>query len=310
MAGAGPSKLPWLQALRAIAALLVVVAHAIYTLNERAGLPAGYLPAAGWIGTAGVAIFFAISGFIMTHITEGEFQRAGASRDFIVRRLVRIVPLYWLATIIYCGKLFIEGGLPPALDLVRSFLFIPYLDATNAVRPVYGLGWTLDYEMYFYLALALALLLPRRIGLTLASVALAVPVAVGLVFGRQAGNTLAVFASEPLILMFLLGVGIRSFLYRPGSGASNADAGGRVTDVLVGLGDASYSIYLTHSFLLGPMGRIWGAVAPPAAWPLFVIASLVAASIVGWLVHRYVEVPMLKLLGRWVTRPKRRLARA
>ena len=48
---------------------------------------------------AGVDLFFVISGFIMVVSCWPEFGKPYAPRRFIVRRLVRIVPLYWLATL-------------------------------------------------------------------------------------------------------------------------------------------------------------------------------------------------------------------
>ena len=82
-------KLNSIQYLRALAALTVVVAHA-----WDHPLPATPWPAAA-MGEFGVALFFVISGYIMVAITgEGRFSAA----QFLKRRAIRIVPLYWMAT--------------------------------------------------------------------------------------------------------------------------------------------------------------------------------------------------------------------
>jgi peptidoglycan/LPS O-acetylase OafA/YrhL len=89
------SPLVSIQALRAIAALLVFWGHAILTLNpkEAAEFPRLY-------GPFGVDLFFVISGFVMVYSSERLFGRPGAPIKFFARRLARIVPLYWAATAI------------------------------------------------------------------------------------------------------------------------------------------------------------------------------------------------------------------
>ena len=79
------------QALRFVAAAMVVVTHA---LNREVTLYSNPpLPRAPWM-EAGVDIFFVISGFIMVYILKPD-TRPGA---FWLQRFTRIVPLYWFAT--------------------------------------------------------------------------------------------------------------------------------------------------------------------------------------------------------------------
>jgi hypothetical protein len=49
------------------------------------------------LDNTGVYVFFAISGFIMVHICWGSFGQRGAAAELPRRRVIRIVPLYWLA---------------------------------------------------------------------------------------------------------------------------------------------------------------------------------------------------------------------
>ena len=79
-----PRRLDGIQHLRALAAIGVVLFHAA----ERSGLHFT-------IGAAGVDVFFVISGFIMWIITAG---RPVTPNAFLRERILRIVPLYWLAT--------------------------------------------------------------------------------------------------------------------------------------------------------------------------------------------------------------------
>lgn len=135
-----------LQLLRAVAAVLVVLFHAQRSASELSGI--GYrLDAGAW----GVDIFFVISGFIMFHTTAG-FRRSGW--QFVVDRAIRVVPLYWIATLVLYA-LYLVGFRPSGvhhatlLDVVTSLLFIPRPLAHGA--PVLlSLGWTLIYEFLFY----------------------------------------------------------------------------------------------------------------------------------------------------------------
>ncbi len=114
-------------------------------------------------GFAGVDVFFVISGFIMWSISARESRPAA----FMVNRIVRITPLYWLATgVMIFGAL---AGLFPRVVLtpdhiVNSLLFIPHVSPSNhQVWPLLVQGWTLNYEMFFYALFALTLFAPRAL---------------------------------------------------------------------------------------------------------------------------------------------------
>ena len=161
-----------LQVLRAAAALLVLIHHAGYDADmiaERTARTAFALDRFFDWGF-GIHLFFVVSGFIMVRTARG-FGSVRGSLVFLVRRLIRVVPLYWLMTsLVLVGALLAPellnmpiGGLDVA---VGSYLFVPVLRAGGALRPVLGQGWTLDYEMFFYVLFAMSMLLPRRSGLT------------------------------------------------------------------------------------------------------------------------------------------------
>jgi exopolysaccharide production protein ExoZ len=116
---------------------------------------------------SGVAIFFVISGFIMCFIT-----RENAD-EFLKMRLIRIVPMYWLCTFALVFLMFrfevfkpstwltapASGAEEPIWAYVgRSLLFLP-----SEKFPTLGVGWTLNFEMYFYVVFALALWINRRL---------------------------------------------------------------------------------------------------------------------------------------------------
>ena len=146
------------QALRAVAALFVVGYHATL-LPFEAGTP---LAGGVWsTGACGVDIFFVISGFVMAVTAPGLAGRADGGRVFLWRRIVRVVPLYWLfTTAVWAWQGF---GFGPeaggAWHVAASYLFIPSFDRAHLPVPLLQVGWTLNFEMMFYLLFAAALAL-------------------------------------------------------------------------------------------------------------------------------------------------------
>jgi exopolysaccharide production protein ExoZ len=114
------------------------------------------------MGKFGVDIFFVISGFIMARICDTD------TRFFARRRLIRILPPYWTMTILLFvfGQSFprlLYSTSPHLVQLLKSLFFIPYYREDGLIRPLLYVGWSLNYEMLFYLLVALGLLFfPRR----------------------------------------------------------------------------------------------------------------------------------------------------
>jgi peptidoglycan/LPS O-acetylase OafA/YrhL len=187
-----------LQALRALAAISVAITHFSQVGLILAGHPDDPIPL--YQLASGVDLFFVISGFVMVYSSERLFAAPGAAWEFLARRIARIVPLYWLAT---AAAVVI---LQPAVDwrnALKSLLFIPYMDASG-LHPLYGVGWTLNYEMFFYALFALSLFWRRD---------LAVPALAAVLFGLAvAGRILhptyvpLLVWSDPIILEFVFGM--------------------------------------------------------------------------------------------------------
>ena len=108
-------------------------------------------------------IFFVISGFIMVMTT---MRRPITPAAFLQHRIIRVVPTYWIltsvATVLLMAGLHIlgQGGVAP-VQLLKSLAFVPDFTAEASMRlPVLFVGWTLNYEMMFYVLFALCLFVP------------------------------------------------------------------------------------------------------------------------------------------------------
>jgi len=153
------SKIVTIQYLRGLAALLVLASHALlYPLLSQ---PLVY----GRLGWLGVILFFVISGFIMVTVTAGgRFD----GLKFLRRRVQRVVPLYWACTLLAAllALLLPEIFKTTVFDgeqLLLSLAFIPFYNpASHGLHPIYKLGWTLNYEMFFYASFALLAVLSAR----------------------------------------------------------------------------------------------------------------------------------------------------
>lgn len=189
------------QVLRAYAAIIVMVGHALLEADAAFGIERTYyFP---WV--SGVHVFFVISGFIMAYTNAGAFGSAAGAKAFVRRRLKRIVPLYWIFTTLILVVLLAGGPLHSVTldwgDVLASYLFWPDVNANGQVVPLLALGWTLNYEMFFYALFALALLLPRRVGLVSLSAFMVALVLVGPFLTPVPLS----FWSDPIILEFVAG---------------------------------------------------------------------------------------------------------
>ncbi len=206
-----PAEVVSIQHLRALAALLVVFVHAQeqYPIGDR------IIPSA--FGLGGVDLFFLISGFVMTFTAA---QRPLTRLDFLRRRLVRIVPLYWTMTLVTAVLIFVAPVLTRDSrfawsDLFTSLSFIPHYNAGKAgsISPIIKLGWTLNYEMFFYLVFAA--FLPLKPWLRTAAALLVFAVLIALKTTTQSRFVLLAFWGQPITLEFIAGCAV-AVLYTRG----------------------------------------------------------------------------------------------
>jgi exopolysaccharide production protein ExoZ len=220
---AGTDQLRSVQYLRAIAALLVTIAHA----SEEARYFYDFVP---WFETdafgKGVDLFFVISGFIIYYASTRLFGTPGASVAFARNRAVRVIPLYYLATTLMVAVvLFLPSGVKEArsdiLQIVTSYAFVPYERYDGRIAPILSLGWTLNYEIFFYTLFSLCLLLPSRL-VGRGALALICSLAlVGVFVPDDAPAPLRAW-TDAIILEFAMGIAIAVFYENRGKLAAPA----------------------------------------------------------------------------------------
>jgi exopolysaccharide production protein ExoZ len=332
-----PGQIRSVQSLRAIASLFVVLFHSTVLWHDR--FAPGVVP---WEnGNSGVDLFFVISGFIMVVSSRRLLGQVNGWRQFMVLRLIRITPMYWLATAAKLAAIVAVPALalhthPTEWNTVASFLFLPARDAVGAIRPVLDAGWTLSFEMLFYLVFASALFLgiaplrvvgPAMAVLAILSVAratngpaittLASPIVLEFVFGALIGQafidgSLSRLSSPWMIALSVAGLLCLTFVpadgvwYRMaiwGLAAAAALAGcvlaERWLDPLLPrlferIGEASYSLYLTHGFVLPVAGLVIAktGLAGNTLGAVLIVSCLLASIIIGMVVYRFIEAPI------------------
>jgi peptidoglycan/LPS O-acetylase OafA/YrhL len=300
------NKIAGIELLRFFAALAVVAVH---------------IPGVG-VGGFGVDIFFVISGFVMMLSTSND------ANQFLQKRIIRIVPLYWLATICVFGFALVAPNFsrntdPSINDLARSLLFIPFVKNGAGHQPLLGVGWTLNYEMYFYVFFALSCSFLRLRGLI--SVAF---ITLNMFVLSNFDNFVCQVYSDLIVLEFGLGVALylmlnkdiiqalaticiiiiaaivnfnvdhRFFVFGLPSFlivfiAASYKRHLPYSHVISLLGGASYALYLYHSYIIRIFYRLLGI----DYFTLPIIAATLISSIcVSIVIYKYIDKPITEYL--------------
>lgn len=336
-----------IQVLRAIAALWVVMFHTVGNAATY-GWTSQFMPSLARHGEMGVDIFFVISGFVIALISYGKPVGFEAARRFVVARAARVIPLYWVLTILFTTLLIFA---PSAFGharfslwhVISSFLFIPSLNWVGIVVPVINVGWTLNYEIWFYALFTLAIAIfqqpTRFVLIALMALALVHPLCEGgIIWNFYTNSIMLEFAggailgtvyarykniSPSIIIPLLPIVGLVIWYYGLRfTGETRFIALGfpaflavacalyfenhlRWNKFLCSLGDASYSLYLSHAFTIPVCMKFIQVVDQRHSLPgdlvcLLVIALSVA---VAFACRRYLERPMTRVVRSRLDQP-------
>jgi peptidoglycan/LPS O-acetylase OafA/YrhL len=199
------------QLLRALAAGFVAAAHLALAFADHIGAGFGRTPDLDRGAQIAVAVFFVVSGYVMVIAARGLFGQAGARRIFWARRAVRILPPYWIATLLLLAMLLALPHPNVAWDeLAMSLLFVPFWPESGGLRyaPLLWPGWTLLYELLFYAIFGLMLGGGRRMEVSLALTALVLAaLAVAGQFVPPV-HAVAFMLTRPVLLVFVFGMGL------------------------------------------------------------------------------------------------------
>lgn len=343
-----------IQFLRGVAALSIVVLHALNDVDRIAARAGDSVATSAAFLGAGVDLFFVISGFVMVVASRRLFAQPQARRLFLGRRIARIAPIYWAVTSAFLLVLAarpeaVNSQAPTLVEIAKSYLFIPYYkEADGWMQPVYSLGWTLNYEMFFYLLFAVALILPAARAVASLSAFMLGLVCLGL-WLKPAPGALA-FWTHPILLEFVAGMwiglaharglrigpllagtllaaafailiatrsnillayGIQRLLCWGAPAALIVAAAALLpmprldiapaTEPFARIGDASYSLYLCHPFVLRGLAMVWEklglAFGPWAYAPAATLLATLAALVIHALFEKPVTERMQLLLG-------------
>jgi peptidoglycan/LPS O-acetylase OafA/YrhL len=329
-----------IQIMRGCAALSVALAHAAAQFPGAAAIPRAAA------AQAGVDIFFVISGFIMVYVTESKRQ-TGA--EFFLNRCARIVPNYWLytaltAALALAAHSFFRETTFTLLHFILSMLFIAHPNPAipGSASPLLRPGWTLNFEMFFYLIFALSFFAwKRRVWITAGAIAALVfigllfpfdsvvyrvytsPIMLEFVFGMilavlylrglprvpgilslliAIGGVLAIFAApfaaDAPHRIRVLCFGLPAFAIIGATLLVGDMARGAVGKLLTRLGDASYSIYLTHPFTVAGCRVVARKLHlephSMAAQIAFILVAVIAAALVGVLAYQWIETRLIQ----------------
>ncbi|WP_192181706.1 acyltransferase family protein [Mesorhizobium amorphae] len=327
-----PTQILSVQYVRGIAAIGVAAFHGSLLTNVSFS-----------VGNAGVDAFFVISGFVMWLITSGRNVTMAA---FFGQRIKRVVPIYWVVTLFLALAATLKPNLfprenPTVPHVVESLLFIPHVAPNGSIWPLLIQGWTLNYEMFFYLLFGLLLITSASTRLASLTFVILILTCIGRLFPFV--NRIALTDTSPLLLEFLAGVWLAQAWIRDrlppvwlawsmlSSGvlvlvASNwlpNVEGFRVLiwgipalliltglvsleksqaikprlRVLKLLGDASYSIYLTHSLAILAITIMLARIGVNIEGQAYLLAPiLVGAVAIGVVSYWLVEKPLAGLL--------------
>lgn len=314
-------RLTFLDALRGVAALVVVVGHVVEHQSS------SYLDASLRsvnLGRIGVVAFFLVSGYVISLSLEHQDQRT-----FWIRRFWRLYPAYWVATALY---LVVELG-QTTFSPTTVLLNITMLQGLLGLPLVLGVSWTLGIELLFYAQqaaaarwgrleqavhagwvwLAVFVLFAAVTRVTGSDTPLALPLMLYTASLGQAVYQYDQGRPSPLLPLLLAGVVVEPLGSALGVLGTPGDwyASGYATSYLLGLllfgafwalrrrevprplvllGTWSYALYLAHPFVVSASRRLYGH----QDWLLVAVQPLLAIAAAAVL-YRVVEAPTIAL---------------
>ena len=315
-----------LQYLRAFAAINVVFFHILLTSAAYDYSPDIFVFLSGW-GENGVDIFFVLSGFVMLH-TQLHNKRDPIS--FMKSRIFRVVPIYWLATVTVAISYLIipesafNSNSPSFAALLQSLFFIR--GAVTGYLPILPVGWTLEWEMLFYIIFSISLLFSNFkyiytsifMMLFISTLISRNIIVLEFIFGMLIAHFYHRhpnhhFLGKPLTIMGCLGLiasipidfdkeifrvmiwGIPSALIVMGAVYIQQFN----SPIFKLLGSASYSIYIIHFPIVSLYYKINSSINNNIGENLLAVILLLICIIIGSILYLFIEKPILNFFSKY-----------
>jgi len=315
------AKLDFIQLLRAVAAIAVVLYHAAIVTPKYSPFPARSLNVLS-LGAYGVDLFFVISGFVIFYTTNNI-----SVSQFVRKRIERIVPIYWLYTV-FTLLITLELGGGAEFSWKKFLLSISFISFLLGDAPLMYVGWTLEYEMFFYACVAASMFIWRRTWPPVCTLISGLIVLGALTSPVSAWGK---FISASMMLEFLMGILIGQALIWKRIGKVEAcsvtaaalavlfaDESHRALIVgipaaalliaavkassyrlpkwVVEVGDASYSIYLIQVFTISACSKGFQRLLPSLDPDLCIVITTFITLIAGMASYSFIELRLRNIL--------------
>lgn len=310
-----------IQILRALAALSVVVYH-IWQKTQAYNIGIDYNLS---FLSSGVDLFFIISGFIMVYIQD---RKKRTYFEFLKERCIRIIPLYYFFTLlitlvfIIIPQVFNERVFHGS-DLLSSLFFVNFLFGSYP-DPIVQQGWTLEYEMIFYILFSISIIAHKIKTSLLITAALIVfllflgmsDIMLEFIFGMLAAYLCKNIKKQTVIPLLISLIGFillaidklnlytqyRAIYY--GLPCILIFIGFLLTKELnlkklEFIGDASYSIYLSHFIVIPVVCKVFVKLYPTSSIlqsSILFIFCFVFSIASGIIVYKYIESQLTRIM--------------
>jgi len=300
------TRLQNIQALRGVAALMVLAAHVKGAEGDYGGAGT-LLPHFLYMGVVGVDLFFLISGFVMAHVALSGARGPAAAGRFFYNRGARIYPVYWAVTlllmVLYAGKQVLFAEATPFPNPVETFLLLP-----DDHFPLVPVGWTLVHEMYFYVVFTLFVFV-RRLALPVLLGGWAAIIALALWGGALDANAWTKIVVNPLTFEFIIGALIALALRR---GVTQLAAPALIAGVAIFAVETVFFSHALYPQVMGEFARRAAIFSPPFALMLYGAAALEKRGVArapSWLIKTgdasyslyLIHIPVFLVVGKLIS---------
>jgi exopolysaccharide production protein ExoZ len=331
------SKLLSLQVFRGMAALIVLLHHGVIIMANHEFKYLNTIFNVGWVG---VDFFFVLSGFIIYYTCNTYIGRREKTKEYLIKRLIRIYPIYWLITIgvLLMYKIMNHERNFNLDQIIKSILLFPQSDI-----PIVSVSWTLVYEIFFYLMFGLIIYTNKKLGKIICMIWILGILLNSFKIIDMNGYFYLNFLFSNNNIEFIIGcfvayyilnyslkysgililLGLLAFIYSwinviegdiirgstesmlmfgtscgllvLASASIDLNSKPTIPKILLILGDASFSIYLTHIYIFGFLNQIFlkfNVINPLLAFGIMVIITV----ILGIFFYYFIEKPMLSFI--------------